>query len=216
MRKQILYLLAACFSLSSCSMGNKSAEKSVEKNSENMEQKKDDAKCFIENLDRFTLYSEKEDKYNEGAVYHYDCGRKLDILLFMNQNRMDARLVDENNRKKVLNLDFGDIGLDMSDPEVRIPYVDNEYLIGQYDFDGDKADELIIAVKSNNEADMGGICLNIWRIDDMRQWILPASSILGEPACEFILNKIKIPRNLHGFYYEWTFQNNTFEDTGCY
>lgn len=190
-------------------MDNKSTKK-------NVEQKNDNAKCFIENLTRFTLYSEKGDECNEGAVYHYDCGRKLDVLLFMNQNRMDARLVDENKKKKVLNLNFGNIGLDMSDPEVHLPYADNEYVIGQYDFDGDKIDELIIAVKSNNKVDMGGICLNIWRLDDMRQWILPASGILGEPACEINLNKIKIPRNLRDFYYEWTFQNNTFEDTGYY
>ncbi len=209
MKKLILYILPGCLLLGLCSM-EKHGETSMEPETE-------ESKCFIEGLTRFTLYSEKGDEYNEGAVYHYDCGRKLDVLLFMNQNRMDARLVDENNRRTVLNLDFGNIGLDMSDPEIHLPYIDNEYVIGQYDFDGDKADELIIAVKSNDKADpMGGICLNIWRIDDMKQWILPASGILGEPSCELILNKVKIPRNLRGFYYEWTFQNGTFEDTGYY
>ena len=186
---------------------------------ESVEQGKEKPNCFIENLARFTLYTTEGDINNEGAVFHYDCGRKLDVLLFFNQSRMDARLVDENKRKTVLNLDFENIGLDMSEPEGHFPYTDNEYLIGQYDFDGDKVDELLIAVKSNHDeagGDLGGICLNIWRLDDMQQWILPASDILGEPACELILNKIKIPRNLRDFYYEWTFQNGTFEYTGNY
>ena len=113
-----------------------------------------------------------------------------------------------------LALDFGEIGLDKSDPEIRLPYMDNEYVIGQYDFDGDKVDELIIAVKSDHEGMDCGVCLNIWRIDDMKQWILSAPGILGDPTCELVLNKIKVPRNLRGFYYEWTFQNGTFEDTG--
>jgi len=206
MSKQILYILSICFLMSSCALVGKK-EKSVEKEPE--------SKCFIENLIKFVSYSEKGDSLNEGAVYHYDCGRKLDVLLFMNQNRMDARLVDENGRRKVLNLDFKDIGLDRSDLEVSLPYLDNEYVIGQYDFDGDKVDELIIAVRCNQDT-ASGICLNIWRIDDLEQWILPASGILGEPQCEIVLNKIRIPRNLRGFYYEWSFQNGTFEDTGYY
>lgn len=207
MKKQILCVLPVCLLLSSCFMNKRASEE------QGQEQVQDS--CFIENLSRFTRYSEEGDEGNEGAVYHYDCGRKLDVLLFMNQNRMDARLVDENKRKKVLALDFGEIGLDKSDPEIRLPYMDNEYVIGQYDFDGDKVDELIIAVKSDHETDCG-VCLNIWRIDDMKQWILSAPGILGDPTCEFVLNKIKVPRNLRGFYYEWTFQNGTFEDTGNY
>ena len=62
---------------------------------------------------------------------------------------------------------------------------------------------------------MNGVSLNIWRIRDMKRWTFSTGmNILGDAICSFYMNKINIPRYHRGFYYEWTYQNGTFEFTG--
>lgn len=172
--------------------------------------------CFVKNLKRFVIYKPCDDSDNKGVKYKYDDGRKLEILLFIEQMDVSARVIDENGRRERLQLDFGKVGYE-SDGEVAYYMVNNEYVIGQYDFDGDGADELIIGVRSCEENDMNGVCLNVFRIKDWKRWeISSGMTVLGEADCSIILNKVKIERHLRGFYYEWSFQNGTFEDSGEY
>jgi len=95
--------------------------------------------------------------------------------------------------------------------------------IGQYDFDGDDIDELVLAVQENNSGTncMNGICLNIFKLKRC-EWErigdLTGECIVGDyiPRAKIKVNKITIPRNLRGFFYQWTFINDRFENTGFY
>lgn len=210
------YLLIAILLFAGCSLKtnkNSAETESVESEQEEFVQQTDS--CFVKNLKRFAVYKPCDDPKNEGIEYKYSDGRKLKILLFFEQTDVSARVIDENGRKERLDLDFEEVGYE-GEGEGRCCLTNNEYVVGQYDFDGDDADELIIGVRSCGE-DMNGVCLNVFRIKDGKRWVLSSGmSVLGEADCSIILNKVKIERHLRGFYYEWSFQNETFENTGVY
>ena len=62
---------------------------------------------------------------------------------------------DESDENTWLNYDFGNIGYKLIDDEefsdFKVEYDGNQYLIGQYDMDGDEKDELIISVRTTKE-----------------------------------------------------------------
>ena len=127
----------------------------------------------------------------------------------------DKNVLAEGAQGTMLDVDFGDVGVELIDGQYDTPYRNNEYVIGQYDFDADGADELIVGMRSRLADDMNGVSLNIWRIRDMKRWTFSTGmNILGDAICSFYMNKINIPRYHRGFYYEWTYQNGTFEFTG--
>lgn len=172
--------------------------------------------CFIKGLEKFVVYCPENDPDNKGVTFNYDDGRKLKVRMYENMVfYMDVILTDENGREEMLDVDFGDVGVELIDGQYDRPYRNNEYVIGQYDFDADGADELIVGMRSRLADDMNGVSLNIWRIRDMKRWTFSTGmNILGDAICSFYMNKINIPRYHRGFYYEWTYQNGTFEFTG--
>jgi hypothetical protein len=103
----------------------------------------------------------------------------------------------------------------------------NIYFIGQYDFDKDNIGEIIIATRLfdfENEDKFWEttIELNVYKynITSKRNWEkvgnLKGYGIAGEPKAFITENRIRIPRNARGFYYELTWNNNKFNETGYY
>lgn len=172
--------------------------------------------CFIRNLKKFTLHHFDEDPYNKGAAFYYEDGRKLAVKIFHYQVDVVAAIFDENNRKEYIDLNgFGDVGYDESDPEIHLPYDNNEYVIGQYDFDGDEVDEIIVGVRSRLEEGMNGVCPIVYRVKDKRTWCLhKGMDILGEAKVSLVNNRIKIERHLRDFCYEWAFEGDDFIEKG--
>jgi len=89
------------------------------------------------------------------------------------------------------------------------------YQIGLHDFDGDRTNELIIAVKDVEEF-FSGLELNIFKYSlSEKKWkligIAKREDVSGEPTAIIENNTIKIERNFRGFYNEWKLKENKFE-----
>lgn len=213
-----IYFFMTILLLAGCSLKT-NKDKAESEQTELVEQEEwvqQEDSCFVKNLKRFMTYRPCDELRNKGISYKYDDGRKLEIRLFVEQVDVSARVIDENGRKEYLELNFDGVGYE-SDGDMWYRMQNNEYVVGQYDFDGDGADELIIGVRSREEKDLNGVCLDVFRIKDWKRWELSSGmTVLGEADCSITLNKVKIERHLRGFYYEWSFQNGTFEDTGYY
>ena len=100
------------------------------------------------------------------------------------------------------------------------------FQIGQYDIDSDGIEEVFICLQDNTLGD-NGVQINVYKYyppafkthaGRQENWELLGSFcgpvILGEPKAIINQNAITISRNLHGFYYEWTFTRGRFLKTG--
>jgi len=172
---------------------------------------------FIRGLKNVKVYT-KEQAEN-GSSYNYSSGRTFDIQFYYEQIDVLFYAVDEGRQRNRLMVHF-DVGYD-TDGEMRWTYDNIKYLVGQYDFDGDDIDELIIALQSEDDAGSNGISFNVIKLIKGDWQIIGQFSgqgILGEPIAEVKLNHIRVDRNLRGFFYRWTysFERGGFIDTGDY
>lgn len=167
---------------------------------------------FVSGLNFSKVYSKEEAE--NGSVYHYSDGRKFKIDFMHYQTSVMFFALNENNQKQRLDFSFG-VGYDYLEEEIHNLKEKTRFLIGQYDFDADGVDELVIAIQDYDDFD-NGLCINIFKLQRDR-WepigLLTGKDILGEPKAEVKINKVTIPRNLRGFYYQWAFEGNKFVET---
>lgn len=155
---------------------------------------------FVKGLKRGSYF---DYSCESGHLYTYKCGVCFDISVgYISQINEDIIFyaTDEDDITVPLDTYFGDIGYDPTtyyDGYYDI-YRDNQYLVGQYDIDDDKKDELIIAVRTAGD-DLSkegcGIGINIFKLEN-RKWKRIASlnkitNILPANA-KFIKNSIYI------------------------
>jgi hypothetical protein len=176
---------------------------------------KTSSSTFISGLSNANVYS-KEQAEN-GSVFEYSDGRRFKIKMFYEQVDIMFYAIDESNVKQRIIPEF-EFGYSTEDNEMRDLKKDVVFLVGQYDFNADDRDELIIAIQDNDLGD-NGLSINVFQLED-NNWksvgILNGGMILGDPKAEIKMNKVRIQRNLRGFYYEWTFESGKFIDTGNY
>lgn len=172
---------------------------------------------FIRGIKNAQIFS-KEQAEN-GSSYKYSCGRTFDIQFYFEQFDVLFYARDEFGQKKRLMVHF-EVGYE-TDGEMRWTTDNVQYLVGQYDFDGDDIDELIIALQSQDISVLNGISFNVLKLVKGEWEVIgqfSAQGIGGEPIAEVKVNHIKVDRNLRGFYYRWTysFERGAFIDTGDY
>lgn len=164
---------------------------------------------FVSGLNKSKVYSKEEAE--KGSVYNYSNGRKFKIDFMHYQTNVMFFAINENNQKQLLDTSF-EVGYFDLDKEIQNLKVKTRFLVGQYDFDADGIDELVIAIQDYEDFD-NGLCINIFKLQRDR-WepmgLLTGKSILGEPKAEVKINKVTIPKNLRGFYYEWVFESGEF------
>lgn len=164
---------------------------------------------FVSGLNFSKVYSKEEAE--KGSVYHYSDGRKFKIDFMHYQTSVMFFVTNENSHKQRLETSF-EVGYFDSDKEIPNLKEKTRFLVGQYDFDADSVDELVIAIQDYDDFD-NGLCINIFKLR-RDSWeligLLTGKDILGEPKGEVKINKITIPRNLRGFYYQWAFEGNKF------
>jgi len=170
---------------------------------------------FVSGLSHAKVYS--KDQAEQGSEYNYKDGRSFKIKFFFNQVDVAFYAYNENNQREEITTSF-EVGYYTPDGEWYGLKDSIKYLVGQYDFDADDIDELVIALQDNDE-DGNGISINVYKLQN-DSWTLLGSltgkTILGEPIAEVKMNKITIQRHLHGFYYQWTLESGKFKDTGDY
>lgn len=118
---------------------------------------------------------------------------------------------DDKNEKIWLDFKF-EVGMTDEYPGIKNK---SRFQIGQFDFDNDKIDEMVIGIQDNEEAN-NGISINIFKLINgkwSRLAVLTGLDIMGVPIAEIKANKITIQRHLHGWYYEWTYTNGKFTQT---
>lgn len=167
---------------------------------------------FVSGLAMSKGYSKEEAE--KGSVYNYSNGRKFKIDIMHNQTAIMFFSTNENNQKQRLET-FFEIGYYDLDEEIKDLKEKTRFLVGQYDFDADGVDELVIAIQDYEDFN-NGLCINIFKLQ-RDSWeligLLTGKDILGEPKAEVKINKVTIPRNLRGFYYQWAFESNKFIET---
>ena len=170
-------------------------------------------KPFVTGISSGIMFRLKDDPYNNGLKFLYKHqDRALEFGLFFDQMDIAAYCRDEKEQYIRLGFIFGDITHD----ETGFPHTLSEYAIGQHDFDGDGADEVVFAVRTTDEKNGNAFAVYVYRIRDGKHWLVCNENVLGNPRIEVKANKIRVNRNLHGLYYEWTFKDGNFKDTGSY
>lgn len=167
---------------------------------------------FVSGLAMSKEYSKEEAE--KGSVYNYSNGRKFKIDFMHYQTGIMFFSTNENNQKQRLET-FFEIGYYDLDEEIQDLKEKTRFLVGQYDFDADGVDELVIAIQDYDDFN-NGLCINIFKLQ-RDSWeligLLTGKDILGEPKAVVKINKVTIPRNLRGFYYQWVFEGNKFVET---
>lgn len=123
---------------------------------------------FIKGLRNGIEYYPKNDPSNKGCTYIFKDGRVISIKQIFYQTGMWFTATDESGEYTSLPINFGEIGYEDISHEVE--YGDNEYLIGQCDINGDNRDELVIAVRTQEDRwlnnDYGvGMSINFFELE---------------------------------------------------
>ena len=170
-------------------------------------------KTFVRGLKSGIEYHPVDDEENNGAIYHYSDGRKIEIKILYLQMGFVFSATDESGEITYLPVDFGNIGHeDNSDWD----YSDNEYVVGQYDLDGDDKDELIVAVRTSVERhtkcdNHEGLSVNVFKLVGGRWELL---SVLETNSNIHPINVKLIKNNLYVYWQRYdekfTFVNNKF------
>ncbi|GHT62713.1 hypothetical protein AGMMS50239_16790 [Bacteroidia bacterium] len=89
------------------------------------------------------------------------------------------------------------------------------FLVGQYDFDADDIDELIIAIQDNDDAWFGGLTINVFKLnaDTWNRIGKLSQNFIVTPTAEFNMNKVTMIYHFRGFYKEWRFEGGRFKLT---
>jgi hypothetical protein len=186
-------------------------------------------KGFVDGLNRFTVWTHKH--ASKGAEFNLEYPASLEvapILLrtFFEQTSIKFEICFDNARIRLYpNFKTGR----RLDIEEEFWFKDNVlFQIGQYDIDGDGIEELFICVQDYQErVPGGGLEIKVFKYYPpmfrehsfrSQNWELigdfPFDSIGGEPKAYLKDASIKVPRNLRGFYFQWTYAEGQFRNTG--
>jgi len=168
---------------------------------------------FVAGLTTSTVYPKVQAK--EGAQYRYFCGSEFIIFMQDENGKVRFYVRNEKNVETALDVEFS----------VGYKYINDEFiiaekarfLVGQYDFDKDKQDELVIAIQDYTENLDNGIEIAVFSLKN-GMWNkiadLAGQSIMREPIAEVQNSTITIQRYEREFFYRWTYKNSGFVDTG--
>lgn len=187
--------------------------------------KPDDKDLFVKGLHQPQVWTKAQAE--DGSEYIFNFSPEIEVSpaylkTFFYQSSIVFQICYENSIVNIY-------------PKFEMGYLDDYNLkdnilfqIGMYDIDEDGIDELFICLCDNEGAD-NGIQINIfkyyppafakhsWRTEN---WELIGNfhgqMILGDPIAYIEKASISIPRNLRGFYYEWTYIKNGFIETGFF
>lgn len=162
--------------------------------------------CFVKGLKRCVTYRFKD---APGLQLNYSDGRRFKVSMYFDRTVEVAYYIDENNRRIGIPADFRPMFSEKDMAEQTNGRED--YALGQYDFDGDGADEIVLAGRTWAPDGMNGLAVTVYRIRDGKTWSFGASDISGDPAARIGANKVFIPRNFRGFVHEWTFYRDAFQ-----
>ncbi|MBN8856575.1 MAG: hypothetical protein BGO55_24005 [Sphingobacteriales bacterium 50-39] len=186
-------------------------------------------KGFVDGLKRFTIWTHQQ--ASKGADFSLEYPASLDVApvllqAFYNQTSIAFYIVFENARVPIFpNFETGrrkDIA------EERWLKDNVLFQVGQYDIDQDGIDEIFICLQDYQEKVIGGgIEIKVFKYYPpafrhhafrAQNWELvgdfPFDSIGGEPKAYIHDTSIKVPRNLRGFFYQWTYSEGQFRNTG--
>ena len=170
------------------------------------------AQSFVDGVTNYKLYKPSNDPENKGVTYSYS-GRKIKVLFFYYQMGCAARLVDEyGNKTDMRYVDPFESGENDFFADY---YKDMEYVITQYDFDGDSAAEIVIASRIKDGASTP-VGIFVYRLKDGKIWNLKAPQTWWDMKVHLTLNHIKVDANHYGFSYDWTYESGRFVDHGNY
>ena len=172
---------------------------------------------YSQNMEDFIigLKNSKVSTYEQaekGETYLYNSKNKskqivymmyqFDILFFIKEEEGPLSRIEVNY----------EAGLDTSDPELRFLKSQVNFQIGQYDFNGDGIDELIIAIQDPKDMD---ITINVFKLvkdNFVNIGSFTGNSIDDYPKALIHKKSIKIDRHLRGFYFLWEYVNGKFVD----
>lgn len=119
---------------------------------------------FIDGLKNVRMYS--MDETENGSEYNYTDGRKFKVKFYFEQVDIMFYTYNENNQRYRLMTDFvvGYSPVEKGMPDLKRS---TTYLLGQYDFNADDIDELLIAIKDNDKTD-NGISINVFQLTNDR------------------------------------------------
>lgn len=192
--------------------GDLVTDKNIAKKDEPANNKVSSTSDFISGLTTSKVYTKEQAE--KGSEFNYSDGRKFKIKFFFEQLDVLFYAYNENDQKQRVMTNF-EAGYSSPDGEMLDLKDKAKFLVGQYDFNADNIDELVIAIQDNDDMD-NGLSINVFELtgDTWKQiGVMTGKTILGEPRAEVKMNKITIPRNLRGFYYQWTFESGKFKNT---
>jgi len=170
---------------------------------------------FVTGIKNAKVYSFEQAE--KGSEYIYSDGRTFKINFLFEQLDIFFYAADESKQRQQLATKF-DVGYDNPKTEQRWIKKNVKFLVGQYDFDGDHIDELIIAIQDDSKGGMNnGITVDVFKLVN-NQWIL-IGALTGEsiaddkPMAEVYINTVTIQRHFRGFYWKWALESGKFKET---
>ena len=169
-------------------------------------EKIDSRGLFIKGLKNALLFDTTPGSPDNGNTYIYKCGRVISVTIVYIQTGFCFITKDEAEEQDFLDYDFGKIGYEPFDENddlaFKEEYITNQYIIGQYDIDGDEIDELIISVRTTDEDifygetwETAGISINVFKLIGgawKRVGVLNTSSNVHPVSAKFINNNVYI------------------------
>ncbi len=173
---------------------------------------------FIKGLSGGIFYRPQTDKNNKGETFPYipnpDSNDTLFVSVYLDQSFPAFVVKDKNNGKVRLPFDFNNVDIQVVSQEERHLRKDVVYLIGQFDFNKDGVNELIVATKAG-ALDISGdeIAINVFFYNSgvfRGEQMIATNLYCNKNIAQVKGNTIIIPRCHRGIYYEWDYKNGRF------
>lgn len=160
--------------------------------------------CFVRGLKRCLVFP-----FKDHGLYGNDYvdGRRLPVIVIYMEGHELMTVQDENGRTLPFSVaERGGPGI------YDIPGTVVDYAIGQYDFDGDGADEVVVA-RRMRLGKTNGIRFAVYRVHDPKSWAFIATDITDPPVAEIRANKIRVSTGKAGATHVWTYRGNDFHES---
>ena len=172
---------------------------------------------YSQNMEDFIigLKNSKVSTYGQaekGETYLYNSkGKSKQIVYMMYQFDILFFIKEEGGQLNQIEVNY-EAGLDTSDTELRFLKSHVNFQMGQYDFNGDGLDELIVAIQDPKDMN---ITINVFKLvknNFVNIGTFTGNSIDDYPKAFINKKSIKIDRHLRGFYFLWEYANGKFVD----
>lgn len=175
-------------------------------------------KEFVLGLKNSKTYSYHQIDVGKENFIYQSRGKSVEIKIMLYQIDVSFLIPQKKGISDMLGVVY-EVGLETQDNEIFYLRNNVNFQVGQYDFDNDGLDELVIAVQDPVE-DLG-ITINVLKLKNGTFENIGIMStkapILSDYPTAIIKDKtITIERNLRGFYFEWKFEKGKFKDVGDY